>query len=123
MSNNTITISGNVTDDIDLRHTAGGRAVANFTVADTHRYRDSAGEWVDGETLFQRVVAWDALAENIAASISKGGRVVVTGRMQAKSYTAQDGQTRSYPELQADEVGASLRFATAELTRTGNGRR
>jgi single-strand DNA-binding protein len=117
MSNNTVTIAGNITADPELRHTSGGRAVVNFTVADTHRYKDATGAWTDGETLFQKVVAWDDLAEHIARSLTRGNRVVVTGELRAKSYTGNDGEKRSYPELQADEVGASLRFATAVLTR------
>lgn len=118
MSANTLTITGNVTADPELRHTHGGRAVANFTVADTPRYRDpDTREWKDGETLYQKVVVWDALAENVAHSVTKGARVVVTGTIQAKSFTGNDGEKRSYTELVADEVGASLRFATATIIR------
>jgi single-strand DNA-binding protein len=118
MSANTMTVAGNLTADPELRHTHGGRAVANFTVADTPRHRDpETREWKDGETLYQRVAVWDALAENVAHSITKGTRVVVTGTIHAKSFTGNDGEKRNYAELIADEVGASLRFATAAITR------
>lgn len=124
MSANTLTITGNVTADPELRQTGGHRSVANFTIADTPRYRDAgSGEWKDGETLFQRVVVWDALAENVAHSITKGVRVVVTGSVQARSFVGSDGEKRNYTELVADEVGASLRFATASITRNTNGNR
>lgn len=123
-ANNTLTITGNVTADPELRHTQGGRAVANFTVADTPRYREAgSSDWKDGETLYQRVAVWDSLAENVARSITKGSRVVVTGTVQAKSFTGNDGEKRTYTELTADEVGASLRFATAVITRAGQSSR
>lgn len=118
MSGNTITSVGNATADPELRFTSSGQAVTNFTVADTPRYQDrSTGEWQDGETLYQKVAIWGDQAENVATSIKKGARVLVTGRLTSKSYTTNDGDKRTYTELVADEIGASLKFATADITR------
>jgi single-strand DNA-binding protein len=118
MSTNTITISGNVTAAPELRFTPSGTAVANFTVADTPRYQDeTAGEWKDGEALFQRVVAWGSLAENAAETLTKGSRVMVTGRLMQKSFDGKDGEKRSYTEIRAEDIGPSLRYATAKVTK------
>src|SRR5271166_1788455 len=122
MSANTLTITGNITADPEIRQTQSGQAVANFVVADTPRHRDTAtGEWKDGETLFQKVAVWGDLATHVAQSITRGARVIVTGRLQAKTFVGNDGEKRTYTELVADEVGASLRFATAAITRAANG--
>lgn len=121
MSGNTLTITGNITADPEVRETQSGQVVANFVVADTPRYRDSAtGEWKDGETLFQKVAVWGDLATHVAHSITRGARVIVTGRLQAKTFAGNDGERRTYTELVADEVGASLRFATATITRASS---
>ncbi|ART74310.1 hypothetical protein BTO20_37430 (plasmid) [Mycobacterium dioxanotrophicus] len=118
MSTNSITISGNVTADPELRFTPGGKAVAHFTVADTPRYQDDSGAWRDGETLYQRVEVWGDMAENVAESLTKGAAVIVTGRVMAKSYKDREtGEKKPYTEIRADEIGASLRYATAKLTR------
>lgn len=116
MSANTITISGNLTADPDLRHTGTGTSVANFTVADTPRFQDpNTGEWRDGEPLFQRVVAFGDLADNITETLGRGSAVIVTGRLTQKSYKTDGGDTRQYTEIRAEDIGASLRYATAEV--------
>lgn len=118
MSTNSITISGNVTADPELRFTSGGKTVAHFTVADTPRYQDSSGQWRDGETLFQRVEVWGDLAENAAETLVKGAGVIVTGRVMAKSYEDREtGLSKSYTEIRAEDIGPSLRYATAKVTR------
>lgn len=119
MSTNTITITGNVAGQPELRFLPSGKAVANFTVADTPRHQDQAsGEWKDGEALFQRVTAWADLAENVAESLNKGTYVTVTGRLVQKSYTTEAGEKRTYTEIRADDVAVSLRFATATVTKS-----
>jgi single-strand DNA-binding protein len=103
------TIIGNLTADPQLR-TVGGAAVANFTIASTSRIFDTqAGEWKDGETLFLRATAWRGLAENAAASLAKGSRVVVSGRLKPRSYETKAGEKRTVIELEVDEIGLSLR--------------
>lgn len=114
---NTVTISGNITADPELRFTPSSKAVVNFTVADTPRIPDGQGGWTDGEPLFQRVVAWEHLAEHIAASLRRGDRVIVTGSLEGKSYTKDDDTKVTYSEIRASDVGASLRFAEATLTK------
>ena len=110
-----ITIIGNLTSDPELRFTPSGAAVANFTVASTPRTFDKAsGEWKDGEALFMRCSIWRQPAENVAESLTRGMRVMVTGRLRQRSFE-QDGQKRSVVELEADEVGASLKYATARV--------
>lgn len=109
----TVTVVGNLTRDPELRFTQGGRAVANFGVACNRRYQLN-GEWQE-ETSFFNVVAWAQLAENLAASCTKGMRVLVSGRLQQRTYEGQGGETRSVVEIVADEVGPSLRFATAQV--------
>lgn len=119
MSINTLVIAGNLTADPTLRQAEPGRFVANFTIADTPRRKDSnSGQWIDGETLYQRVAVWGPAAENIAQSLTRGDRVMVAGRLTHKSYRAEDGQAKEYTEIQADEVAASLTFATAAITKT-----
>jgi single-strand DNA-binding protein len=119
MSNETtLTITGNLVDDPELRFTPAGQPVAKFRVASTPRYRDGkTGEWKDGEALFLSCVAWRQLAENVAESLTRGARVIVTGRLQQRSYETKEGDKRTVYELQADEVGPSLRTATAKVTK------
>jgi single-strand DNA-binding protein len=126
MSNETtITVTGNLVDDPELRFTPAGQAVARFRIASTPRYRDNTtGEWKDGDTLFLTCVAWRQAGENIAESLRKGTRTIVTGRLRQRSYETQEGEKRTVYELQVDEAGPSLRNATAEVTkasRPGNG--
>ncbi|MEV4158312.1 single-stranded DNA-binding protein [Nocardia salmonicida] len=110
---------GNLTSDIELKFTPAGEAVANFTVASTPRVRDRvSGEWRDGEPLFLRCNLWREAAENAAESLSRGSRVLVIGRLKQRSYETRDGEKRTVVELEVDEVGPSLRFARAKVTRT-----
>jgi len=117
-SDNQITIVGNITDDPELRYTANGAAVANFTVAHSTRIRDAAGNWTDGDTSFFRVNVWRALAENAAESLTRGTRVVVTGRLKQRSWENQEGEKRTVVEIEADDVGPSLKWATATVQKT-----
>lgn len=113
-----ITVIGNLTDDPELRFTPSGAAVANFTVASTPRQFDrQTNEWKDGETLFLRCSVWRQAAENVAESLQKGMRVMVQGRLVSRSYEDREGQKRTVNELQVDEVGPSLTWATAKVTR------
>lgn len=117
-----ITLVGNLTADPELRFTPSGAAVANFTVASTPRQFDrQSNEWKDGETLFMRCSIWREAAENVAESLGKGQRVIVTGRLVSRSYQTKEGENRTVNELQADEVGPSLRYATAKAQRTQRG--
>jgi single-strand DNA-binding protein len=119
MTTNAIVLAGHITDSPELRFLPSGKAVANFTIADTPRYQDSAsGEWKDGEPLFQRIVAWGDLAENVAETLHRGTRIIVTGRLMQKSFTTSDGETLRYTEVRADEVAASLKYATAQIVKT-----
>ncbi|QIG45196.1 single-stranded DNA-binding protein [Nocardioides anomalus] len=114
-----ITVVGNLTDDPELRFTPSGAAVANFTVASTPRNFDkNTNEWVDGEAMFLRCSIWRQAAENVAESLQRGMRVVVQGRLKARSYEDREGQKRTVFELEVDEVGPSLKFATAKVNRT-----
>jgi len=114
-----ITVIGNLTGDPELRFTPAGAAVANFTVASTPRTFDrQANEWKDGETLFLRCSIWREAAENVAESLTKGMRVIVQGRLVQRSYETREGEKRTVVELQVDEIGPSLRYATAKVTRT-----
>ena len=113
-----ITVIGNLTADPELRWTQAGAPVADFTVASTPRtYDRNAGEWRDGDTLFMRCSVWRETAENVAESLRKGMRVIVQGRLTQRSYDTQQGERRTVVELQADEVGPSLRRARAQVTR------
>src|SRR5690554_4536764 len=113
-----ITVIGNLTGDPELRFIQSGAAVANFTVASTPRTFDrQTNEWKDGETLFMRCSLWREAAENVAESLTKGMRVVVTGRLVSRSWEA-NGEKRTVNEIQVDEAGPSLRYATAKVTRT-----
>ena len=114
-----ITVIGNLTGDPELRFTPSGAAVANFTVASTPRTFDrQSNEWKDGDTLFLRCSIWREAAENVAESLTKGTRVIVTGRLVQRSYETREGEKRTVYELQVDEVGPSLRYASAKVTRT-----
>jgi single-strand DNA-binding protein len=119
-----ITIIGNLTADPELRFTPSGAAVANFTVASTPRQFDrTSSEWKDGETLFMRCSVWRDAAENVAESLQRGTRVLVSGRLKSRSYETKEGEKRTVIELDVDEVGPSLKYATAKVNRTqrGNG--
>lgn len=117
-----ITVVGNLTADPELRFTPNGAAVANFTVASTPRTFDrQTNEWKDGEALFLRCSVWREAAENVAESLTKGMRVIVQGRLRARSYDDRDGNRRTSWELDVDEVGPALRFATAKVTRAQRG--
>lgn len=117
-----ITIIGNLTADPELRFTPSGAAVASFTVASTPRTFDrQAGEWKDGETLFMRCSIWRDAAENVAESLTKGTRVIVQGRLVQRSYTTREGENRTVVEMQVDEIGPSLRYAKAQVTRQPRG--
>ena|SRR5690625_1364233 len=117
-----ITVVGNLTGDPELRFTPAGAAVANFTVASTPRNFDrQSGEWKDGETLFLRCSIWRDAAENVAESLTKGMRVVVQGRLVQRSFETREGERRTVVELQVDEIGPSLRYATAQVTRASRG--
>jgi single-strand DNA-binding protein len=117
-----ITLIGNLTNDPELRFTPSGSAVANFTVASTPRTFDrQSNEWKDAETLFLRCSAWRELAENIAESITKGTRVIVTGKLGSRSYEDKQGEKRTVIELEVEELGTSLRYATAKVTRSQRG--
>lgn len=117
-----ITVVGNLTADPELRFTASGAAVASFTVASTPRTFDrQANEWKDGETLFLRCSVWREAAENVAESLQKGNRVIVQGRLVQRSFETREGERRTVVEMQVDEVGPSLRYATAKVTRTPRG--
>lgn len=124
MNETTMTLAGNLVADAELRYTPQGQAVARFRVASTPRYYDKAsGDWKDGEALFLTVNAWRQLGENAAESLERGSRVIVTGRLRQRSYE-KDGDKRTVYELEADEVGVSLRNATAKVskvTRTSGG--
>lgn len=114
----TITIVGNLTTDPDLKFTPSGAAVANFTVASTPRTFDKASnEWKDGQALFMRCTIWRQAAENVAESLTRGMRVVVQGRLTQRSFETREGEKRTVVELQVDEVGPSLRYATATVNR------
>lgn len=116
---NTATITGNLTNDPELRFTTGGTSVVNFTVASTDRVYDrSTGEWKDGPTLFMNCFAWkNSGAENIAESLTKGAAVMVIGKLRQRSYTTKDGEKRSVIELEVEEIGPSLRHAQAKPTK------
>jgi single-strand DNA-binding protein len=113
-----ITVVGNLTGDPELRYTQNGLAVANFTIASTPRSFDrAANDWKDGEALFLRASVWREFAEHVAGSLTKGSRVVATGRLKQRSYETKEGEKRTSIELEVDEIGPSLRYATAQVTR------
>ena len=117
-----VTIVGNLTSDPELRFTPSGQAVANFTIASTPRSQDKAsGEWIDGEPLFIRCAVWRQYAEHVAESLTKGTRVIAQGRLKSRSYETQQGERRTSLEMDVDEIGPCLRYATAKVARTTNG--
>ncbi|MFP5019180.1 single-stranded DNA-binding protein [Pseudonocardia phyllosphaerae] len=117
-----ITVVGNLTADPELRFTPSGAAVANFTVASTPRTFDrQSGEWKDGEALFLRCNIWRQAAENVAESLTRGARVVVQGRLRQRSFETREGEKRTVVEMEVDEVGPSLRYATAKVNKVGRG--
>lgn len=121
----TITVVGNLTADPELRFTPSGAAVANFTVASTPRIYDrQTGEWKDGEALFLRCNIWREAAENVAESLTRGSRVIVQGRLKQRSFETREGEKRTVVEVEVDEIGPSLRYATAKVnkaSRSGGG--
>src|SRR6195952_924817 len=117
-----ITVVGNLTGDPELRYTQNGLAVANFTIASTPRTFDRASnDWKDAEALFLRASVWREFAEHVAGSLTKGARVVATGRLRQRSYETKEGEKRTSIELEVDEIGPSLRYATAQVTRASSG--
>ncbi|ASN72017.1 putative single-stranded DNA-binding protein [uncultured Caudovirales phage] len=117
-----ITVIGNLTDAPELRFTPAGAAVANFTVASTPRTFDKQkNEWVDGEALFLRCNIWREAAENVAESLTRGSRVIVSGRLKQRSYETREGEKRTVVELEVDEIGPSLRYATASVNKANRG--
>lgn len=117
-----ITVVGNIVADPELRYTPNGAAVANFRVASTpRRYDQQAGQYVDGEALFLTCNVWRTVAENVANTLTKGDRVIVTGRLRQRSYDDKNGERRTVFEVEVDEVGPSLRFATAQIAKTPRG--
>lgn len=119
MADNSITLVGNLTKDPELRFTTGGRGVASFGLAVNRRYQVN-GEWQD-QTSYFNIVAWGQLGENVASSLTKGMRVVVSGRLEQREYQNREGEKRSTIEINADEVGPSLRWATASIERNPRG--
>ena len=120
-----VTIVGNLTADPELRFTPSGHAVASFTVASTTRMLDkNTNEWKDGDTMFMRCSVWRQYAENVAESLQKGMRVIATGRLKQRSYETREGEKRTVVEMEVDDVGPALRYATAKVNkvqRTGGG--
>jgi single-strand DNA-binding protein len=118
----TITVVGNLTADPELRFTQSGAAVASFTVASTPRTFDKqSGEWKDGEALFLRCNVWRQVAENVAESLTRGSRVLVSGRLRQRSFETKEGEKRTVVELEVDEIGPSLRYATAKVNKVSRG--
>ncbi len=117
-----ITVVGNLTADPELRYTQNGLAVANFTIASTPRSFDRASnDWKDGEALFLRASCWREFAEHVAGSLTKGSRVIAQGRLKQRSFETKEGEKRTSIELEVDEIGPSLRYATAQVTRAAGG--
>jgi single-strand DNA-binding protein len=115
-----ITVVGNLTADPELRFTPSGAAVANFTVASTPRIYDrQSGEWKDGEALFLRCNIWREAAENVAESLTRGARVIVSGRLKQRSFETKEGEKRTVMEVEVDEIGPSLKYATAKVNKAG----
>ncbi len=122
MSNETIvTVVGNLTADPEMRYTQSGLAVANFTIASTAKSFDkTTNEWKDGDPLFLRASCWREFAENVAGSLTKGSRVIAQGRLKQRSYETKEGEKRTTIELDVDDIGPSLRYATATVTRAAS---
>ena len=116
-----ITIIGNLTSHPELKFTASGKPVANFTIADTSRYLDkTTNEWKDGDTLYLRCSIWRDTAENLAESLTKGTRVIATGKLKQRSFETKEGEKRTVVELEVSEIGPSLKYATAQVTKAGS---
>ena len=114
-----ITIAGNLVDDPELRYTPTGQAVANFRVASTPRFLDkNTNEWKDGDSLFLTCNVWRQAAENVAESLQRGMRVIITGRLKQRSYETREGEKRTVYEVEVDDVGPSLRNASAKVTKS-----
>jgi single-strand DNA-binding protein len=114
-----ITVIGNLTDDPELRFTPSGAAVANFTIASTPRvFKRDSNSWEDGDTLFMRCSVWRQYAENVAESLVRGSRVIASGRLKQRSYETREGEKRTVVELEVEEIGPALRYATAKVQRT-----
>jgi single-strand DNA-binding protein len=115
-----IVVTGNLAGDVELRYTPTGQAVASFRIGNTPRYRDQAtNSWKDGETLWLSCTVWRQAAENVAESLTRGMRVNVTGRLKARTYQTKEGESRTVHEIEVDEVGPSLTFASAKVTKSG----
>lgn len=122
LGDTTITVVGNLVADPELRYTPNGAAVANFRVASTPRRRDpQTNQWVDGEPLFMSCNVWRQAAENVANSLHKGDRIIVSGRLRQRSFENREGERRTVMEIEVDEVGPSLTFATAQVQKTPGG--
>lgn len=122
MNETIVTVVGNLTADPELRFTQSGAAVASFTVASTPRTFDrQSGEWKDGEALFLRCNVWRQVAENVAESLARGSRVLVSGRLKQRSFETKEGERRTVVELEVDEIGPSLRYATAKVNKVSRG--
>jgi single-strand DNA-binding protein len=118
MQDNTVTLVGNLTDEPEVRFTSTGTAVANFTIASTSRvFNKESSEWRDGNTLFMRCTVWQQSAEHLADSLTKGTRVIVSGRLRQRSFETREGEKRTTIELVVDEIGVSLRYATVQITK------
>jgi single-strand DNA-binding protein len=113
-----VTIIGNLTNDPELRFVNSGAAVVNFTIASTPRMKDKSGEWVDGETVFLRCTLWRGAAENAAESLRKGTRVIATGRLGSRTWETKEGDKRTDLTLEVDELGPSLKYASAVISKT-----
>ena len=117
-----ITVVGNLTADPELRFTPSGAPVANFTVASTPRAFDKqSGEWKDGDAMFLNCAVWRQAAENVAESLTKGMRVIVQGRLRSRSYETREGEKRTVFEVEVEEIGPALKYATAKVTRSSGG--
>ena len=119
-NDNQVMLVGNLTDDPELRFTPNGAAVANFRLAVTPRVREG-DSWKDGETSFFRINVWRQQAENVAETLQKGARCIVVGRLRTRSWETPEGEKRSVTEVEADEIGPSLKFATAKVERSSRG--
>jgi single-strand DNA-binding protein len=117
-----VTVVGNLTNDPELRFTPSGAAVASFTIASNSRYLDkTTNEWKDGEPVYMRCSVWRQYAENVAESLTRGTRVIATGRLKQRSYETREGEKRTVFEVDVQEIGPSLKYATAKVTKASRG--
>ncbi len=121
MNETTLTIVGNLTADPELRFTAQGAAVASFTIAATPRVKNGDGTWGDGDSLFMRCSVWREQAENLAESLTRGTRVIATGRLKQRSFETREGEKRTVVEMEVEEIAPSLRYATAKPVKSTRG--